>query len=214
MKTIATYKDKHGTEKVELKTNGHELSLFLRGQEFRGICFETLECYPYLEDSNDLIDFSIQFSLPLSLSYNEKKQVAELRCTVILGDGQKTASTIVLTLVTDFGSFKVKEREYFEFALMALQKKLPLGMRIESCLSCRYSHYHPVGNGMFGYFYCFIAIKEEVLKVTDKFELMELWEDKHIENQTIVNVQETFLCDKFEPIERGDWCYKDWDENF
>ena len=87
-------------------------------------------------------------------------------------------------------------------------------MRNISCLSCRYSHYHPVGNGIFGYLYCFITLKEEVLKVTDKAELMKLWKHKHIENQTILNVQETFFCDKFEPIQRGDWCYKDWDENF
>jgi len=59
MKIPTTYKDKQGTLQTELKTNGHELSLFLRGEEFRGIDFESLEVYPYLEESEDLRVFKM-----------------------------------------------------------------------------------------------------------------------------------------------------------
>lgn len=59
--------------------------------------------------------------------------------------------------------------------------------------------------------YCFVQEKEKVLKVTDKFELMELWTHECVDSGLIFNVQETFLCDKHEFVQEDDWVCKGWD---
>lgn len=64
-------------------------------------------------------------------------------------------------------------------------------------MSCAFSDYHPVGNGLFGCLACFRDNKQQYLAAQDKYALMNLW-DTHTEY-----VQETYHCDEFEKRKPG-----------
>ena len=208
------YKDKNGTVNTNLEIDGHRLNVQLRGIELEGLDFESFESkeknsiFNY-SDFGDLTNFSMEFVLPMSvLALPSNTRVEQLSCKIVAKN--KAETKIDLKLITSKDSWEVKNKRDFEYALIDLQKLLPKGDFLKSCLSCRYSHYHPVGNGIFGSLHCFSLLQEEALKISDKFELMNLWTDEAVENELIFNVQETHLCDRFELVKRDDWVYKDW----
>ena len=218
-KTIpTTYKDQYGTVKTDLKTDGHKLYLTLRDIAFEGVDFESLEGkrdsskFDYCLEYDDLTNFTMEVVFPLTIVHHQVEIVHKLECTIVVK--HKELTKIDAKLVGSFGLLTLRNQEEFEYVLINLQKKLPKNHSIKSCLSCRYADYHPVGNGIFGGLHCFVNLKEEVLRVTDKFEFMDLWTDEHVANETIFNVQETFLCGKHEFVQEADWVYKGWDEGF
>lgn len=209
------YKDKNGTVNTNLEIDGHRLHVQLRGIEFEGVDFESFESkeknsmFDYSDDWGDLTNFGMEFVLPMSvLELPSNTRVEQLSCKIVAKNKEETK--IDLKLITSKGSWEVKDKREFEDALIALQKLLPKGDFLKSCLTCRYSHYHPVGNGIFGSLHCFSLLQEEALKISDKFELMNLWRHEAVENELIFNVQETHLCDRFELVKKDDWVYKDW----
>ncbi len=95
--------------------------------------------------------------------------------------------------------------EDYERMLFDLQLTLPQKYKIETCFFCRFSCYHPVGNDNFGALDCFKNCKEKIIKVTEKHELLALYE---AEKTNIQKVEETSYCADFQAVEKESWIYK------
>ncbi len=213
-----TYKDKRGIETSEIHSNGSEMNISLRGINFQGDCFETLEGkidetqFDYIKYKNyasgDLTDCVFEVRMPIQLICNKQEIEGIIYAQINLGTTKPYG--VYLKLETKEHSISnTKYYGYFENALIALQNQLPTNIKIKTCLSCRYSHYHPVGNGMFGGLHCFKNIKSIAQTIQSKYTLMDTWE-KAKKEQTIFNVQETFDCSEHEFITNKDWNYSDW----
>ncbi len=102
-------------------------------------------------------------------------------------------SGLKISLIYEGGIYSnSKEDLCFENSLLRIQKQLPDGVFIKSCITCLYSDYSPYGNGMFGSMMCFRNIKAEYIKVKSKKDFWSVYkrEDRW--------VQETYLCSEFE----------------
>jgi len=210
------YKDSFGEEQTEIATDGSMLYFTLRGVEFEGIDFESLEgevdignfqYEMYQDGSGYLTNFELIVIIPIDIVREGKEIIENLIAFVATGSGK---SIVRLKLETEYGIVTgKKEYGYFEDAIIEIQKKLPKNTKIKTCLSCKYSNYHPVGNVMFGGLNCFKDVKEDLEKVYNKYDLMKIW-DKGIENKDTFNVQETFVCEDHKFVTKHDWVYKNW----
>ncbi len=219
------YIDKFGIEETEIISDGSTMHLILRGIEFKGSNFEALEgnvdkskfqYEMYQDGSGDLTNFRLEITFPVKI-YHENKIVTEkIKFNIEVGEDLeiKGLESIVNSVELDssFGIFKSNKKvEWFEDAIIEIQNMLPDKVQIKTCLSCKYSNYHPIGNGMYGSLYCFNKIKSKLSAINDKFDLMDLWTNEAVENKEIFNVQETFDCPNHQFITKHDWTYKDWD---
>lgn len=212
--------DRFGCEKGIIHANGSDLFLSLRGIEFEGIDFECLELQTALykdkiftiDESNCLTNFSIKVYFPVKIKHNNTISEEIIVITIEVGILMKISSSCnTVELQTAFGYFHSKNKvECFENSILEIQNQFPNNTQFITCLSCRCSHYHPVGNGMFGHLYCFKNIKEKLSSINDKSTLMDLLTAEAVDSGTIYNVHELFDCPEFEYITENDWVYKDW----
>jgi len=219
------YKDKFGEEKTEIFSDGSILHVTLRGIKFEGSDFEgfkgevdksKFDYEMFQDDFGELTNFIMEVVFPIKIEYENKIITEEIKFTIEVGKELeiKELDSIVnkIELNTSFGNFiSTKKVEWFEDAIIAIQNMLPEKMQIKTCLSCKYSNYHPVGNGMFGSLYCFKKIKKQLRTISNKDDLIRLWTDEAVENKEIFNVQEIFDCSEHQFITKNDWAYKDWD---
>ena len=221
-----TYHDKNGTEKTSIKSDGSNLYMTLRGIDFEGTDFEMLtgdidetkfDYEKFADGSGDLTNFKLSITMPISLfdSQTKKSFTAPLTAHIEVGEtitvhGLESAINS-LTLTTSFGEFSFeKQLEWFEDALLIIQKKLPEHIYLKTCLSCKYSNYSPYGNGLFGSIYCFKRVKDQLLELNGKHDLLHLWTEELIKEGKIVDVQETFDCSHHQLPTKDDWYYKSW----
>jgi len=221
MKEFSTlYTDKFGTEQTDFQSNGSELRIKLRGIDFKGDCFESLEGeiderkFEYVkfgeEDSKfgDLTNCRFYIEIPIKLIKKEEEITKLLQADIQIDQSKNYG--INLTINSNPNPISNSKRfGYFEDALVEIQEQLPKDEKIKSCLSCKFSHYSPFGNGMFGDLYCFKKIKEKTSEIKDKISLFAVWELAHKEDK-LFNVQETFDCDEHQFIESDDWNYSNW----
>jgi len=212
----ATYEDKFGIETSNFQSDGSLLKIELRGIEFRGICFEVLEGeidqkkFEYVEykgekEKGDLTNCKFNVEMPLNILKGKNEITKSLHAEIQIGK-----SEISLHLKTDKNPISnSKIFGYFEDAIIDIQNQLPTDEKIKSCLSCKFSHYSPYGNGMFGYLFCFKKIKEKTNEIESKDSLFDVWELADKENK-VFNVQETFICAEHEFITDKDWNYSNW----
>jgi len=219
------YTDRFGTEETEIYSDGSMMYVTLRGIQFEGSDFEALEGHIdtkkfdyaiYQNGSGELSNYRLQVHFPIKMIHNRRITNETLQFEIEVGKNLeiKGLDPIVnaIELNTSFGNFKsTKEIDFFEDAIIDIQNKLPFQTKIISCLSCKYSNYHPVGNGMFGSLYCFKKLKTEVASFKNKHDLINLWTKEAIDKEDIFNVQEIFDCPEHQFITKEDWTYKDWD---
>lgn len=213
------YNDKFGTENSEFHSNGSELKIELRGIEFTGNCFETLEGkidkekFEYVEfkgeeENGDLTNCKFSLDIPLMIVKDGTEMIKLLQTEVQLGKSENHG--ITLKIHSEEKTISTSKRfGYFEDAIIDIQNQLPNDEKIKSCLSCKFSHYSPYGNGMYGYLFCFKKIKEKTNQIENKDSLFDVWELADKENK-LFSVQETYLCDKHEFITEKDWNYSNW----
>lgn len=223
----ATYQDKRGIEEIVVQSNGTEMFFTLRGIDFNGSDFEGFSAseidntkfdYELFKDgSGDITNFKLTITIPIRLYNAQSNQTFTENLKAHIEVGETTtikgldSELTCLTLTTSFGEFVVEKRlEWMEDALIALQNQLPENIYLKTCLSCKFSNYHPVGNGMFGALCCFKNHKKELEQVRDKYDLMELWSEDNIKKQSLFFIQETFDCPEHQLPTTGDWFYKDW----
>ncbi|WP_338793975.1 DUF6304 family protein [Bernardetia sp. MNP-M8] len=221
------YKDKFGEEKAKITTFGTTLHIKLRDTRFEGQCFETLEISEFDNQENDkfewekcqdsskiLTNFEIKVKFQIQLAIEHNQQMEEMIAQISTGNEKGT--NVFLELKTDFGDFKnTKNYDSFEDALLEMQSVLPKNIKIKTCVSCKFSNYHPIGNGMFGGLYCFKKLAHQVDKIVDKRSLLHCFDKefaKDEEKQKIFNVQETFDCLDHRFPKKSNWTYKNWIE--
>lgn len=220
----AVFTDKYGTENINITSNGNCLYTTIRNVKFEGGDFEALEnknCEgnfeynKYKNGSGELTNFRLKITFPIKIEVDKKESSATITFYIETGknlpiDGLKSIVNSV-ELVTPNSSFSsAKKVEWFEDAIVNIQNLLPKNTLIKTCLSCKYSNYHPCGNGMFGNIYCFKKLKQQTKLIKNKTDLLNLWTEKAIKNDTIFSVQETYDCSEHEFVSKNDWVYKSW----
>ncbi|WP_298544920.1 DUF6304 family protein [uncultured Aquimarina sp.] len=226
-KYLATYQDQRGTEEVVIKSDGSDMYFTLRGIDFEGQDFEMLGAeeiddskfdYEMFQDgSGDLTNFTLAVTIPILLFDSIKKNKFTAPLIVHVEVGETTtikgldSELTCLMLTTSFGEFTVEKKlEWMEDALIAIQNQLPEHIYLNTCLSCKYSNYHPVGNGMFGGLCCFKNYKAAIRQMNNKYDLMNSWTEERVKNKSLFFVQETFDCQEHQLPTKEDWFYKDW----
>jgi len=209
------YEDQYGVVDTVCHSNGRELALTLRGRTFRGGGFSVLDV-----DGSDIADlpkdqfpvdqygglkgcFTLTLPVPVIGSTNSSAVV------VISFDYRDGANLINSTLTADGISYQAVHKDDAESCLISLQRQLPEGMFLACCLSCRWSHYWPGGNGDFGNLGCFVAWPGAA-GIASKIDTFHAWDDARRHDQ-VVQMQETWSCPLFRLIQPGEWAYKDWD---
>ncbi|WP_159023309.1 DUF6304 family protein [Formosa sp. L2A11] len=210
------YKDTFGSLNTKIYSDGSILNLTLRGVHFKGYDFEALEGivdkskFEYAVYDNGvgvLTNFELTTEMPIDILDNGIVKTENLIAYIATGSNK---SSVRLTLKTEHGIFLNKvEYDSFEDAILNIQNQLPENVKIKTCLSCKYSNYHPVGNGMFGGLNCFKNVKEDLEQVCNKSDLMHLW-DKGLEENKTFNVQETNVCSSHKFVTKNNWVYKNW----
>ncbi len=203
MRTFKTsFTDNSGTDHAEFLSDGSQLYIRLRGINFEGDCFESLEGLidkekftyrVYKDGSAELSEGRFLVEIPVLVQINDK-----YRRNILYADVQLSGENYGVFLkleVYNYQSENTKRFGFFELTLQNLQKQLPKEVKLKTCLFCRFSEYNPFGNGMFGGLSCFKKVKEAYRNVQDKKTLLELFEKHKAE---IFNVQETFDCEEHE----------------
>jgi len=223
----ATYTDKRGQEEIVIRSNGSELFTSIRGHKFDGGDFDQLtaekidnDLFDYemfADGTGDITNFQLSVTFPIKLYDASSKRTTEAELTARIVVGEYTSIDGLdhelhgLSLSTSLGEFTLKKKlEWMEDALIELQNQLPKEIYLQTCLSCKFSNYHPVGSGMFGSMCCFRNYKEDVSKFTSKYDLMDSWTNERIEDESLFFTQETFDCEEHELPTENDWYYKNW----
>ncbi|HUX98643.1 MAG TPA: DUF6304 family protein [Candidatus Deferrimicrobium sp.] len=202
----ARYIDDLGEEIVQIWNDGKELTVEIRGVQFYGPNFDSLE--PTGNPSPELLD---KFTLYLSQDLCNCKILCDIPITLILGS-EKISSILTMNLVLGkpdpprgidkedlMLELKYKDKKivsfgksgWFEDELLDLQRKLPINAYLLCCFNCAFSDYHPVGHGLFGSMMCFRDNRENYFTVKTKADFFA------IEGSMTELVQEIYSCPEF-----------------
>ena len=201
----STYSDAQGSETTTIDNNGETLGLSLRGLEFVGRDFDSLEPKPaapeqlrrFTLNQGCLCSCHIECRIPVQVHDHGRLMDGALSVELVLGDpapnGGLDREQLRIVLEYEGQRFAGSGTSgWFEDELLGIQAQLPQGVFIKACINCLYSDYSPYGHGLFGYMMCFRNLKAEYLKVTTK---QEFWS---VHGRQDRFVQETYLCPEFE----------------
>lgn len=199
-----TYADALGVEATTIDNDGSTLRLSLRGVDFVGPDFDSLE--PTEATTEQLQQFTlnqgclcscrIAYTIPVPVQVHGRLADGSLWVKLILGglapNGGLDREQLRIVLEYDGQRFAGDGTSgWFEDELLSIQAKLPEGVFIRACINCLYSDYSPLGHGLFGGMLCFRNRKAEYLRVTSKREFWTVGPCDRL-------VQETYLCPEFE----------------
>lgn len=215
------YSDKFGFLKSEVVSDGSNLKIELRNTIFEGSEFESLETKKIFDNfefnsDNELTNFELEINIPIIISSLKDSFIGELIIKLEKNLENKKLNGVELLikegiLKTKFGNNLFSRSMYnFEGFMILIQNMLPENYEIRTCISCKYSNYHPCGSPEFGGLTCFKNIKNKVDKISDKMELMSIC-DEEIPNNKLFAVNEIYECPEHEFISKHDWVYKSWD---
>ena len=201
----ATYSDAHGSEVTTIANDSETLRLLLRGVEFVGRDFDSLE--PTCAAPEQLRQFTLnqgclcscRIECRISVPVHDGGKLLEgsLSVELVLGDAAPNGGLDreKLQIVLEYNSQQFDgcgTSGWFEDELLGIQSQMPEEVFIKACINCLYSDYSPYGHGLFGSMMCFRNLKAEYLKVTTK---EEFWS---VHGRQDRFVQETYLCPDFE----------------
>ena len=202
----AVYRDAQGSEQTSIENDGTHLKMVVRGVVFIGRDWDELE--PVAPEAHDLSGFTlyagalwgcvIECELPLPLVVHGQPTEAVLHARMIFDapveHSQSYSQSVQLTLNTGTAVYEAYDTYgYFDQPLATIQKQLPAGMWIKTCLHCGLSQYFPAGYGSFGWLACFRNQKAAARTAVEKPEILALFERGMQEY-----VQEIYLCPEFE----------------
>lgn len=135
------------------------------------------------------------------LSVETTDGIAKLKvCHTVENQNEEDMTVTISTTIQD--DVVVLQSDTTEDALIQLARRLPVGWRIKSCLSCRYGHFCPVGD-----------YDNELFCVTD-FEPKEpsdLWYVTENDEERAKRSRTLFdLCDKYVPQSKDYYTYSDY----
>ena len=201
----AKYKDRFGEEQTSIQNDGKVLSITVRGVEFRGTDWDSLEPTGELSTVEQLFvlqwgslcSCKIEVEMPLPVVVGNETEDGILEIELELGDplpnGALDRESLLLRLRLGTRVFSSSSGSgWFEDEMLDLQRQLPSGTLIKACINCAFSDYSPCGHGLFGGLACFRGNKVGYRAVATKGDLFQIWE-------TMTEfVQETYLCPEFE----------------
>ena len=200
------YSDRRGVELAELRNDGRNLYVRLRGVSFSGSDFDALE--PEADSPIDLLsqftlwmgglcDCTLDCEIPLSIVFASETVASTLRVHLELGapgapNGGLDRELLILSVEIGSQVYRSAGTDgFFENGLLSLQSTFPPSSYLKTCISCAHSDYSPFGHGLFGGMACFRTVKEQYARVKNKQDLFRIWGEAE-------RVQETFLCSEFE----------------
>ncbi|MFI5802297.1 DUF6304 family protein [Streptomyces sp. NPDC051561] len=204
---VGWYRDRAGTQALAISTDGRHLSARIRGVEFTGTSFDTLlpaeqppppEAEFTLTGQGALCGCVLEWDIPMPVYDDGTVHRAALRCLLTLGrpTGEEAGpDRLHLGLALHFdGALYASGHAESDFAgaLAEIQRQLPEGAYLKSCLSCAYSDYHPApGAPLFGGLGCFRDAKDAYRTTEGARGLLQVWD------QNSGPVQETHRCPDF-----------------
>lgn len=93
----------------------------------------------------------------------------------------------------------------FEDLLIDLQEILQENIKLQTCFSCKFSHYLVAGNDNFGDLNCFVHAKNQNNILKNKYDVMDLFDAEYKNSKKI---EETHYCKEFTAIQKNDFVYK------
>lgn len=207
----ATFRDAAGDAPIVLRNDGKILSFRVRGIDFAGDDFDSLEPVGDAGRAEEagfklhmgyLCAFDLFVEMPMTVVTPHSREVRTLRVHFGLGavlpSGRIDSEVVGLELAVQGQTFRsVGTSGWFEDELVDLQRQLPPGVYMRACINCAFSDYHPAGHGCFGRLACFRDAKAEYRAVTSKGELFQVWDC------LTEFVQETYVCPEFERRKPG-----------
>jgi hypothetical protein len=202
----ARYWDRFGEERTSIRNDGKNLSVTIRGVDFRGGDFDALEP-PSEADSSLLTSFplrqnalcpcAIDAEIPIPVVTPLGVTEGVLAVHLELGDPTPSAGIDrgYLSPRLEFGDRALTSRGWsgwFEDELLDIQRPLPEGIYLKACINCAFSDDSPLGPGLFGGLACFRDNKGGYKAVQSKRDLFGIW------GTMTEFVQETYLCPEFE----------------
>jgi len=205
------YSDKNGIVKTIIKSDGKRLSTYIREVLFEGDDFDSLkpkdntDCrmLELFTLSNEMLcNCVLECNINIPIQVEENIVDGDLYFILELGypKENRALSMEILKITLTYNNESIKSSGmygWFEDELLDIQKKLPEGTYIKSCINCAYSDYSPYGHGLFGWMMCFRNLKEEYLQVRSKDDFWSI----HDNYDRII--QETYLCADFERRKPG-----------
>lgn len=202
----ARYSDKNGSIETVIENDGKILSLVLRGVEFKGRDFDSLEPIDPTDISRlgsftlnhgELCACKLTVEIPLAVSVGGQSVQGLLLADLDLGEPRSNGSLnhemLMLVLIVQDRKYASSGRSgWFEDELLDIQRQLPEGAFLKACITCAFSDYSPGGHGLFGGLACFRDNKSGYKSVKSKSDLFRIWDTKS------EFVQETYLCAEFE----------------
>lgn len=194
------YRDRQGSDAVILTTDGQQLRLRIRGVEFEGESFDDLSPVAGMPPESGMFaladgvlnDCVLEWDLPFPVTVDGTVQQATLSCLLSL---RKPDPYLYLELQFDGAAFRSHRAESdFGAALATIQRVLPPGVRLQTCIACAFSDYFPApGRGLSGGLACFRAAKEAYRGADGEDDVLDLWDRRS------GFVQEFWSCGEFEP---------------
>ncbi|MES2597772.1 MAG: DUF6304 family protein [Verrucomicrobiota bacterium] len=207
MKVITgTFRDKRGSEPIEIQTDGTCLTVVIRGVTFEGSDFDSLgtseETGQFDLCRGDLYACDFSVSIPVRLETPDGIREVGMSAFVSIGElnayGWPAPGDLRLHL--EQPEFSIPSRGTsgaFEDEMLSIVSKLPQGFQLHACITCGLSDYSPAGSMSFGNMACFRDVPDEYRKVKSKSDIFALWD------QLTDYVQETHYCPKFEKRPKG-----------
>lgn len=209
------FEDKFGIETTDCFTDGSLLYTKIRGCLLEGSSFNLFE-----PKSNDIDLFKNNFEtrggciiglftllIPFTIDTDGIEHHTELK---LVFDYRKDTHIRISTKYGGINYASANSFGWVEDAMCHLQSLLPKSAHFHCCLSCKYSHYHPIGSNDYGSLLCIKAIDPKYHdKISDKDSLMYILD--HTKNSSIIEqVLETYYCPQYQNLNKGDWMYKSY----
>lgn len=193
------YRDTKGSDAVVLTTDGRQLRIRIRGVDFEGESFDDLEPVAGMPPVSGMFAFAggaltdcvLEWDLPLPVLVAGTLRHATLSCLLSL---RRVDPDLHLALHLDGAVYESARAERdFNAALTAVQRILPDGVRIQTCIACAFSDYFPApGRGLSGGLACFRGAKDAYRGSAGEDDVLDLWD------QRSGFVQEVWSCREFE----------------
>jgi hypothetical protein len=207
----ARYRDRFGEESTTILNDGEMLTMVVRGVRFQGRDFDGFEPEGVADPARvssftffhgSLCCCTIEADIPVPVVTPTGALDGLLTFLLELGEPLPTGQMDLerLTLWLKFGELTYSSEGktgWFEGEMLDVQRKLPPGTFMKSCINCAFSDYSPAGHGLFGGLACFRENKTGYRSVRSKANLFAVWD-------TMTEfVQETHLCPEFERRKPG-----------
>ncbi|MGW8883939.1 DUF6304 family protein [Streptomyces sp. NPDC055749] len=193
------YRDRHGSVAVILTTDGQQLRIRIRGVDFEGESFGALgpvagvppEGAEFALVDGVLDDCVLEWDLPLPVLVSGTLRQATLSCLLSL---RRADPDLALALHLDGAVYEsARAAGDFAAALATIQRVLPEGIRLQTCIACAFSDYFPdPARGLSGGLACFRGAKDEYRGAADAGDVAQLWDRRS------GFVQEIWSCREFE----------------